>query len=57
MMFVLNFESIDEFKEQYRIVEEKFLKGDLKEYRYNSCFETAKSFWNYMKTEELGAKN
>ena len=57
MMFVLSFESIDEFKKQYKIVEEKFQKGDLKEYRYNSCFETAKSFWNYMKAEELGTRN
>lgn len=57
MMFVLNFESMDMFKEQYKNVEEKFHKGDLKEFRYNSCFETAKNFWNYMKTEELGTRN
>lgn len=57
MMYVLNFESVDEFKQQYKNVEEKFHKGDLKEYRYSSCFETAKNFWNYIKTEELGTRN
>lgn len=57
MMFILNFESINEFKEQYKNVEEKFRKGDLKEYRYNSGFETAKSFWDYMKSEDLGIRN
>lgn len=57
MMYVLNYETVDEFKEQYKNVEEKFHKGDLKEYRYNSCFETARSFWNYMKSEELGTRN
>ena len=33
MMYVLNYETVDEFKEQYKNVEEKFHKGDLKEYR------------------------
>lgn len=57
MLSILDFESIDAFKEQYKSVEEKFHNGDLREYRYNSCFETAKNFWNYMKTEELGTRN
>lgn len=57
ILFILDFESIDAFKKQYKSVEEKFHNGDLKEYRYNSCFETAKNFWNYMKTEELGTRN
>jgi len=57
MLFILDFESIDAFKKQYKSVEEKLHNGDLKEYRYNSCFETAKNFWNYMKTEELGTRN
>ena len=57
MLFILDFESIDAFKEQYKSVEEKFHNGDLREYRYNSCFEAAKNFWNYMKTEELGTRN
>lgn len=57
MIFILGFESMDTFKEQYKNVEEKFHKGELKEYRYNSCFETAKNFWNYMKAEGLGTRN
>ncbi|WEG33871.1 TIR domain-containing protein [Amygdalobacter indicium] len=57
LLFILDFESIDAFKKQYKSVEEKFHNGDLKEYRYNSCFEKAKNFWNYMKTEELGTRN
>ena len=57
MMYVLNYETVDEFKEQYKKVEEMFHNGELKEYRYNSRFETAKSFWNYMKSEELGIRN
>lgn len=57
MVYILNYETVDEFKEQYKNVEAKYNKGDLKEYRYNSCFETARSFWNYMKSEELGTRN
>lgn len=57
MLSILDFESIDAFKEQYKSVEEKFHNGDLREYRYNSCFEAAKNFWNYMKTEDLGTRN
>ena len=57
MVYVLNYETVDEFKEQYKNVEAKYNKGDLKEYRYNGCFETARSFWNYMKSEELGTRN
>jgi len=29
MMYVLNFESVDEFKQQYKNVEEKFHKGGI----------------------------
>lgn len=57
MLFILNFESIDMFKQQYKRVEEKFYNGDLRAYGFNSCFETAKSFWDYTKTEELGIRN
>lgn len=57
MLFILAFESIDMFKQQYKRVEEKFYNGDLRAYGFNSCFETAKSFWDYTKTEELGTRN
>jgi len=57
VMYVLNFESIEEFKTQYKNVELKFKKGELKEYRYNMCFETAKNFWDYTETVELGTRN
>ena len=57
MLFILNFESVDMFKKQYKRVEEKYYNGDLRSYRYDSCFETAKNFWDYIKTEELGTRN
>lgn len=56
-LFILGFESVDAFKKQYKSVEERLYNGYLKEYRFDSCYETAKNFWNYMKTDELGTRN
>ncbi len=55
--YVLNYESVNAFKTRYQQVEEDFLKRRIEEYRYNSRFETAKTFWDYIKTEELGNRN
>lgn len=57
MAYILNFNSVDEFKDQYMVVEEKLKEGKQREYRYNSAFEAASNFWNYIKSEELGIRN
>ena len=57
MMYILNYESMDEFKENYKKVETRLLNGELKEHRYNSCFVVAKSFWDYTRADDLGIKN
>lgn len=57
ILFILGFESVDAFKKQYKSVEERLYNGYLKECRFDSCYETAKNFWNYMKTDELGTRN
>ena len=57
MVYILGFDSVEEFKEQYKSIEEMLKEGKLQEYRYNSAFETASIFWNYTKSEELGIRN
>lgn len=54
---MMDFNSVDEFKEQYKNVEERLKDGTRHEYRYNSAFETARNFWNYTKPGELGIRN
>lgn len=55
--YIMNYESVDAFKEQYQKVEEMFRDGKIEGYRYNRAFETVSDFGNYIKTEELGTRN
>lgn len=57
MVSILGFASVEEFKKQYQKVEEKLKGGALPEYRYNTSFEMANCFWNYVSTDELGKMN
>ncbi|NLD49326.1 MAG: hypothetical protein GX660_19375 [Clostridiaceae bacterium] len=55
--YIMGFDSIKEFTEKYAEIEEKFANRELKEYRYNSSFDSAQSFWSSISSEELGTRN
>lgn len=57
MMYILNYESVSDFKEAYRKVEEDFQESRIDRYRYSNAFETASVFWDYIKTDKLGTRN
>ncbi len=55
--YILDFESVDEFIKKYKKIEEKLHKGELKKHRYNSVYETASVFWDYIESEKLCTRN
>lgn len=57
MVYILNYNSVDDFKAQYKKIEGMIKEGEINECRYNTVFESACDFWSYIKAEDLGVKN
>lgn len=57
MAYILGFETTEELKDEFKKVEIMFHERKIEEYRYNNSFDTAMTFWHYVKAEELGIKN
>ena len=53
----MGFSNTEEFKKKYIEIETEMQKGNFREYRYNSAFETAPVICQYIKSEELGSRN
>ncbi|MPM51354.1 hypothetical protein SDC9_98102 [bioreactor metagenome] len=56
-MYIMGYNEIMKFTKKYLEIEEKLKKGDFKKCRYNSGFATAKDFWDFIKSTELGTRN
>ena len=54
---IMGFSNTEEFKKKYIEIETEMQKGNFREYRYNSAFETAPVICQYIKSEELGSRN
>ena len=54
---IFGYASTDEFIAKFKEVESAFHAGRLRDYRYNSAFESASVICEFVKTEELGTKN
>ena len=54
---IFGYTSTDEFIAKFKEVETAFHAGRLRDYRYNSAFESASVICEFVKTEELGTKN
>ena len=54
---IMGFSDVEVFKKKYIEIERKMKEGIIKEYRYNSAFETAPVICQYVKSEELGIRN
>ncbi len=57
VLHIFNYDSLEEFKKEYSRIEEMFKTGKEKEYRYNSAFDTANSFWSYISADKIGIRN
>lgn len=57
LIYILNYESVSDFKKQYQEIEENIRERKIEVYRYSGAFEVASVFWNYIKSEELGTRN
>ncbi|MFI3236624.1 MAG: TIR domain-containing protein [Lachnospiraceae bacterium] len=55
--FIMGYSSKKEFIKKYTEIEEKYKKGEMKEYRYSSCFENAPCFWDSISHSDLGIRN
>ena len=54
---MMGYSDTESFKKKYIEIERKMKEGIIKEYRYNSAFETAPVICQYVKSEELGIRN
>ena len=55
--YILGFKSLGDFIKKYTEIEELYKKGSFRDYRYNSSFDSAENFWDYISNTELGKKN
>lgn len=54
---IFNYPSVAEMSKGFKEVEEKIKRGEYKDYRYSSSFESAQILGNFVKAEQLGSVN
>ena len=53
----MGFSDIEVFKKKYIEIETEFRRGNFREYRYNSAFESVPILCQYVESGELGIRN
>lgn len=54
---IMGFSDIEAFKKKYIEIETEFRRGNFREYRYNSAFESVPILCQYVESGELGIRN
>lgn len=55
-IYVMGYSEKEAFTKKYAENEEKFKKGMCQKHRYNNCFNSANTFWDFMGSTELGIR-